>query len=186
MEYAYVKLVNDTDNLAVKALEVRKRKAEARKECRQLAIDKIGCDEILYDNREGIYLGFKEKPETESQWWRKNQVDRHDGYYVLHPKVNTEQGKLLDSVRKKYKEMLGDSLDVSEMVCAKYDNLVSGICGSNPYGGGFIIASPAFAVTVGEDPEIIGKLPFNKENPAVIPDDFEELTVTQFDSYFSD
>ncbi|AIM40823.1 hypothetical protein PR08_gp12 [Idiomarinaceae phage Phi1M2-2] len=177
IQYAFVKLVNDQYGVAQKCKQQIETKKRAQQEALESAKSEIGCDTLLYGRGNSLYIGYKSRPKAPDaeRWWRKNDVDYHDGYYTVSPKVKTEQHEKLSKIRASYRKALGEGKDTSEVVRSAYPDLVGGVCGS--YGRSMCIADPAFGL-VGDI--IIGKLPIPSEGRVVIPDDFEELTATQF------
>lgn len=187
MNYAYVKLKDGAQDIADKAMLAKTNKVEAQKIARDRAINEIGCDEILYGRGNSIYIGYNGKPESENPWWRKNDVNWHDGFWVVSPKVNTEQYKALSSIRREYSSVVDALFDVNKELVNKYKDLPRDVCGSASGGGGMVIANPSFGVCEDENGDliVIGQLPFNNPKDLVIPPDFVELTATEAAKYIS-
>lgn len=182
MEYVYVKLNKDVSEIIKKCDEASERINEARNLARAKAVAEIGCDELLYGRHNMLYVGFKEKPSSSDPWWRKNSVTSAGGYWVLEPKVRSSQGVALKDIRASYKKDIGEEVSLSAIITKDYPEIKRDVLMGGS-GQGMCIANPVFAVAGKEKRIVIGRLPMDSNGDVVIPDDFTEITTTEFRSY---
>lgn len=144
--------------------------------------EKLEADMVFTSTRNShvdFYLAYKAKPEN--PWYRKNDVTLHEGYYLLVPKVKTDQDnilrKIVDEFEQSVKEQLVSIKTHRSMIVEEYPELDVQAAWDNPFGPGINIAESAFAVT--SECVILGKIPFN-DNVPELQEYAEELTVSQF------
>lgn len=127
-----------------------------------------GADTVFYSKgirNVRLSLGFKEKRENPEF---KVKVERLEGYYVYSPRVRTQTGKLI----AKAESDINKYPSITQFVCKKY-----GIPTES-----FIGLSLCRTVFGRPNNVVIGVIHGQSGDIPKIPDEFEEITATQFDS----
>ena len=127
-----------------------------------------GADAVFYSHgvcNVRLSLGFKDKQENPEF---KVKAERLEGYYVYSPRARSQTGKVL----AKAESALNKYQSITQFVCRKYGIPTEA----------FIGLSLCRSVFGRPNNVVIGVIHGQSGDMPKIPDEFEEITATQFDS----
>lgn len=138
MEFRYLVIPDDIDEIKDKVTEEKDRRAKAWNATKELE-QKVGADSSLVSQGSGALVAFAFKDKPDSKYWKVPPRMSRDkeGRFVRIPKLNTKWGKLVDGEMSKINRMgalldkTGDlllgALDLNVLIPGKDDRSRTGM-----------------------------------------------------------